>query len=525
MALSTARRTLLLSFVSAGLVLAPTPFDVASAQSGQAVERAIKSTTDSRELRSFYKARGYRPLWIEDGHVLPAAGALVELIASVEADGLDPERYRPRRLVEALDSAQGGSSRALARAEALLSDTFVALVRDMRRPTDIGMVYVDKELAPAAPGASAALKAAAAAPSLENYVQRLGWMHPIYAQLRRGLGDYHYSWGGGGGIDVPAGPPIKPGATGERVRALQQRLGLDPTGEYDADVANALRGFQSAHGLPSDGVAGPRTIAALNEDGGSREDVIRLNLERARSLPADPRQRHVIVDAASARLWMYEDGRVVDSMKVVVGKPSEQTPMMAGFIRYASVNPYWNLPPDLARKRVAEPALKKGPSFVRANRFEVLSDFTPNAKPLDPKSVDWAEVASGRKELPIRKLPGKDNAMGKMKFMLPNDLGIYLHDTPERELFAKEERRFSSGCVRVEDAQRLAKWLFGRPLVVKTDTPEQQVNLPQPVPVFITYLTASPTEKGIAFRRDPYNRDAGQMARLGVSRTRMAELE
>jgi murein L,D-transpeptidase YcbB/YkuD len=516
---------MLLGLVATGLVLAPLPLDAARAQSGAAIERAVKSATESRELRAFYKSRGYRPLWIEDGHVSPAAGELVELIASAELDGLDPERYRPRRLVEALDSAQGGSPRALARAEAFLSEAFVALVRDMRRPADIGMVYIDKELAPAAPASLAVLRAAAAAPSLEAYVQRLGWMHPIYAELRRGLGDFHYKWGGSGDVEVPAGPPLKPGATGTRVRMLQQRLGLDATGEYDAQVASALRAFQSAHGLPSDGVAGPRTIAALNQGGGSREDTIRLNLERARSLPADPRQRHIVVDAASARLWAYENGRVVDTMKVVVGKPDEQTPMLAGFIRYASVNPYWNLPPDLARKRVAEPALKRGPGYVRANRFEVLSDFSPHAKPLDPKTVDWAAVASGRKELPIRKLPGKDNAMGRMKFMLPNDLGIYLHDTPERELFAKEERRFSSGCVRVEDAQRLAKWLFGRPLVVKTDKPEQQVNLPQPVPVFITYLTASPSTNGIVFKQDAYNRDAAQMARLGVGRSRVAALE
>jgi murein L,D-transpeptidase YcbB/YkuD len=501
------------------------PADIAQAQSGQAVERAIKSAADSRELRAFYKPRGYRPLWIEDGHVSPAAGALVELIASAEADGLDPERYRPRRLVEALDDAQGGSAKALARAEAALSEAFVALVRDMRRPTDIGMRYIDKDLAPTTPSGVAVLRAAAAAPSLENYVQRLGWMHPLYGELRRGLGDYQYSWGGGAGMEVPAGPPLKLGATGSRVQVLRDRLGLDADGEFDAEVVKALRAFQGAHGLPVDGIAGARTIAALNEGGGNREDVIRLNMERARVLPADPRQRHIVVDVASARLYVYEDGGVRDTMKVVVGKPTEQTPMLAGYIRHAMVNPYWNLPPDLARKRVAEPALKKGPSFVKANRFEVLSDYSADAKPLDPKTVDWAAVAAGRKELPIRKLPGKDNAMGKMKFMLPNDLGIYLHDTPERELFAKEQRLFSSGCVRVEDAPRLAKWLFGRSLVVKTDAPEQQVNLPQPVPVFITYLTASPATKGIAFRQDTYNRDPAQMARLGVGRSRMAALE
>jgi murein L,D-transpeptidase YcbB/YkuD len=130
--------------------------------------------------------------------------------------------------------------------------------------------------------------------------------------------------------------------------------------------------------------------------------------------------------------------------------------------------------------------------------------------------VDWKAVAAGRQELPVRQVPGRDNAMGKMKFMFPNDLGIYLHDTPEKELFRKADRRFSSGCVRVEDAPRLAKWLFGKPLPVKAGGREQRVNLPEPVPVYITYLTAAPEGQTIAFRPDVYNRDQAQMARLGA---------
>ena len=118
----------------------------------------------------------------------------------------------------------------------------------------------------------------------------------------------------------------------------------------------------------------------------------------------------------------------------------------------------------------------------------------------------------------MRQLPGKDNAMGKMKFMLPNDLGIYLHDTPEKALFNKEARRFSSGCVRLEDAPRLAKWLFGKPLSPKAGGSEQRVNMPQPVPVYITYLTAAPSGQGIAFRQDAYNRDSAQLAQLDGGR-------
>jgi murein L,D-transpeptidase YcbB/YkuD len=187
--------------------------------------------------------------------------------------------------------------------------------------------------------------------------------------------------------------------------------------------------------------------------------------------------------------------------------------MMAGLIRFAMVNPYWNLPPDLARVRAKE-VLGKGVAYLKANRYEVLSDWSDDARVLDPKTVDWKAVADGRLELPMRQLPGNNNAMGKMKFMFPNEQGIYLHDTPERALFAKADRRQSSGCVRVEDAARLARWLFGKPLTPKVGAPEQQVNMPEPVPVYITYLTAAPEGATIAFRSDVYNRDGLHLAKL-----------
>jgi murein L,D-transpeptidase YcbB/YkuD len=247
--------------------------------------------------------------------------------------------------------------------------------------------------------------------------------------------------------------------------------------------------------------------------GGQQEQLLRINLDRARALPANPGRRYILVDAASARLTMYENGRVRDSMKVVVGKSNEQTPMMAGLIRFAMVNPYWNIPPDLVKIRVAPGVLGKGVSFLKTKGYEVTADWSDDTKVVDPKTVDWKAVAAGRLELPVRQIPGKDNAMGKMKFMFPNDLGIYLHDTPEKELFRKADRRFSSGCVRVEDAPRLAKWLFGKPLTVKAGGREQRVDLP--VPVYITYLTAAPEGQTIAFRPDVYKRDNVQMARLG----------
>jgi murein L,D-transpeptidase YcbB/YkuD len=247
----------------------------------------------------------------------------------------------------------------------------------------------------------------------------------------------------------------------------------------------------------------------------AQQRIIRANLERARAIPANPGRRYIVVDAAGARLWMFEDGQVHDSMRVIVGKPSQKTPIMAGLIRFTALNPYWNIPPDLVPTRVAKHVLKEGTGFLRRDRLQLLSDWSDGAHRLDPAKVDWRKVAAGRQLLRVRQLPGPGNMLGSMKFMMPNDLDIYLHDTPDKASFAAADRRLSSGCVRVEDAARLARWLYeGRP-PVPSGAAEQRVDLPEPVPVYITYLTAFPTGKGgIAFQQDVYGRDAALLARL-----------
>ena len=237
---------------------------------------------------------------------------------------------------------------------------------------------------------------------------------------------------------------------------------------------------------------------------GPEEALIRLNLDRARILPG-PWTRHVVVDAASARLWYYQDGKQQGTMRVVVGAPETPTPMLAGMIRYATLNPYWNVPSDLVQNRIA-PKMLKGASFARM-RYQALTDWSATAQPLNASRIDWAAVASGQQEVRVRQLPGGANAMGRMKFMFPNDQGIYLHDTPDKSLMKKPARHFSNGCIRLEDAPRLGKWFFGKALAASSKQPEQQMPLPEPVPVYLTYLTVTPTEHDIGFLDDPYGRD------------------
>jgi murein L,D-transpeptidase YcbB/YkuD len=245
--------------------------------------------------------------------------------------------------------------------------------------------------------------------------------------------------------------------------------------------------------------------------------LIAANLARLRAIPALNNGRHILVDTASAQLFMYENGRVVDTMKVVVGKPEMATPMMAGTIRTAVLNPYWNVPEDLVRSNIAANVLSRGVAYLRSGGYQVLSDYSANPRVLDARKIDWQAVREGRQQVRVRQLPGAANFMGKVKFEFPNAQGIYLHDTPDKHLMAEDARQFSSGCVRLEDAARLHQWLMGTALPARMREVEQEVQLPQNVPVYITYLTAMPEGGTIAFHHDPYARDGVQFAALDGS--------
>ena len=392
------------------------------------------------ELHSFYAARQFRPLWIEDGVPNAAADTLLRLSDTAQYDGLSRKSLRVDDLLSALRRTRSGTPKDLVRAELALSRTLAAYVQGTRIARDSGMSYQNSLLAPVVPSIGSALGEAAKADSLDEYLDEMRWMHPLYGQLRAAL----------------AARELDPAAT-------QQ---------------------------------------------------VQLNLERARALPANPAPRYVLIDAAGASLSMYENGRVVDTMRVVVGKPSQPTPMIAGELSSAILNPYWNVPPDLVRDRIAYNVNAKGLGYLKTGGYQVLSDWTDDAKVINPAKVDWKAVEAGTREQRVRQLPGRANFMGKVKFTFPNNLGIYLHDTPDKALLKEDARQASSGCVRLEDASRLGRWLFGKTLVPKKGAVEQTVSLDQTVPVYITYLTAAPEKGRIVFRDDTYDRDQTQLATL-----------
>ena len=382
----------------------------------------------------------------------------------------------------------------------------------------VDMIYIDEDLVPKAvhdngPMGDMTFAAWSGAP-----VDLFTSVNPIYTELRRGLVKYQQRWGDLPQLPIPAGPTLKPGTSGERVGMLRTRLGLSDGDSYDSALAAAVKEFQDVHGLKADGIAGTGTIEALNRGAQYYEQLIMINMERAKRLPAPEEQRkYVLVDAGDARLSMWQNGRKVDEMKVVVGKAETATPMMAAYIKYASVNPYWNVPPELVRSLIGPRIVAQGVKYLTDREYQVMTDYSDDAKLIDPNSVDWQAVVDGREEVRLRRLPSPANSMGMMKFMLPNYFGIYLHDSPEKEHFTKNELWISNGCVRVEDYKRLAKFLFdGSVPQGRNPKVEEEVDLPKPVPVYMTYLTAQPTADGVKFLEDHYGRDAHLMERFGT---------
>jgi hypothetical protein len=199
--------------------------------------------------------------------------------------------------------------------------------------------------------------------------------------------------------------------------------------------------------------------------------------------------------------------------------------MLAALIRYANVNPYWNLPWDLVQTLIAPRVVDQGVTYLKDRGYQVLDSWEDDAKLVDPETVDWPAVAAGKVELRMRQLPGPANSMGEIKFMMPNEFGIYLHDTPNKALFAQDDRWLSNGCVRVEDARRLARWIFGDMPQGKDPSTEERVELKKPVPVYITYLTVGAEPGGLAFRADPYDRNAAVLARFDADGDGMSDAE
>ena len=341
--------------------------------------------------------------------------------------------------------------------------------------------------------------------------------------LENALSQYRQLAAQGGWPQVPVGPTLHEGDQDERIPLLRERLVASadlaaPAGHqgdlFDGLLKEAVQRFQTRHGLTADGVVGIRTLTALNVPIAERIRQLAASLERCQPLPSLLERRHILVNIADFTLKLYEDGKLLLSMPVIVGKTYRQTPVFNGRISSLVLNPSWEVPHSIAIKDIL-PKIKKDPGYLNQLHLRVFQGWKTSAE-MDPSTIAWTGLSPARFPYRLRQDPGPANALGRVKFLFPNPYDVYLHDTPARELFQKDARAFSSGCIRIAKPLDLAVYLLQGTRLSSMDAltaalsreKTQSVALPLPIAVHIAYMTAWVDREGtIQFRPDIYNRD------------------
>jgi len=295
---------------------------------------------------------------------------------------------------------------------------------------------------------------------------------------------------------------------------LNARYGADHD-EYENTIKEAVRRFQHRHGLKVDGIVGPATLKTMNVPVEERIRQIALNLKRYRWVHQDLGKRYIFINIANYELSAVENDKTVLAMRVVVGKIERPTPVFSDTMTYLVFNPYWYIPNTIATEDLF-PLVQQDPTLLAKKNIKIIQGIGKKAMELDPLNIEMIKANFSNYTFKFRQDPGPQNPLGKVKFMLPNKFGVYIHDTTSRQIFLKNKRTFSSGCIRIENPLGLAefvlrgdqKWDRHQITVAIEKGERQKVALPQPIPVHIVYLTAWADENGtVQFRNDIYQND------------------
>lgn len=481
------------------------------------------------ELPRFYERRGFTPAWVESGRLTASADNLIAALERADREGLNPEDYhlaRIRELTEAVsvsvtDTAVDTAERTtLADLDLLLTDAFLLYGAHLvaGRVDPVG-IHPEWNAAARDTDLVAVLESALMTGTIGTALEDLLPAHPGYARLRDALARHRAVAADGGWPMVP-GRTLRPGDRGSDVAVLKRRLALggdlaaaDASGDvYDAAVTAAVQRFQRRHALTADGVMGLSTSALLNVTAADRIHQIELNLERWRWLPRDLGARHVVVNIAGFDVQLVEGDSTVFRSRAVVGQGYRRTPVFSDRMSYLVLNPTWTIPPNILEVDKL-PLIRLDAGYLARNNIRV---FGPDGREVDPSTVDWSAM-TGNTRHRLRMDPGPENPLGRIKFMFPNPHHVYLHDTPERDLFDRTNRAFSSGCIRVENPLELAAlllrdgggWSRARIEEALSRPGEQTIPLSRPVPVHLLYWTVWVESDGaVNFRPDVYGRDA-----------------
>ncbi|OGP60813.1 MAG: hypothetical protein A2V65_06455 [Deltaproteobacteria bacterium RBG_13_49_15] len=484
-------------------------------------------------IPQFYQNRGWAPAWIaSDGSLTGNVRELINALQSSPLEGLSPEIYhlqKVQNLVSDMHLSRPGLDPDrffhLAELDILLTDSFLLYASHLRsgrvNPETIHTEWVafHTEI-----DLSAILTSALINGRISETLFQLNPPHPGYRRLKDALHNYRRIALAGEWEQIHSGPALKTGEKDPRVIMLRKRLKIsedfpEPIPEepsfFDAKLEQALKRFQRRHGLEADGVAGKNTLNELNKSIEQRIRQIELNMERWRWIPHDLGRRYILVNIADFVLEVVEEGNPILDMRVVVGRDYRRTPVFSETMKYIVLNPFWEVPFSIAVKDKL-PLIQKDTAYLSKNNFRVFNGWEENAREIDPYSIDWSSIGRHNFIYRLRQEPGPENALGQIKFMFPNRFSVYLHHTPQRELFNRTVRTFSSGCIRIEKPLDLAAYVLGndpqwsvegiRKAIEAGDN--RTIFLKHPIPVHLLYWTAWVDPDGVVnFWEDVYDRD------------------
>jgi murein L,D-transpeptidase YcbB/YkuD len=475
-------------------------------------------------LPRVYDATGGHLLWDDPGR----RADLLDAIRGVAADGLVPDDYHLAAL-----EALGAEDPLDTDDDLLATDAFVMLISHLA----LGKVDAVR----LEPNWSLPLSTARQRTAFDAIVAALGSgrireaanearpHHYLYERGRAALARYRALAAAGGWETLPAGPRLEPDARDPRVPLLRRRLALDgdlPSADgddrYDAAVAAGVRAFQKRQGLAPDGVLGDGTRLAFNVPVGARIDTLRLNLERGRWVLNDIGEGDlVVVDIAGFGVRYVRDRRVIWRGRAIVGRTYRQTPVFRAEISRVVLNPTWTVPPSILAKDVL-PAMQRGEDALGHKHLDL---YDRDGRPVDSTTIDWSATAPRRFPYVLRQAAGESNALGRVKIDFDNPYAVYLHDTPARELFARDDRAFSSGCIRIDRPVEFAALVLQDPVAWNAATLQgvidsgvtRTIPLARRVPILVMYWTAEANDDGfVTFRRDLYGRDARLLRQLDL---------
>ncbi|MBW3129406.1 L,D-transpeptidase family protein [Hymenobacter profundi] len=513
-------------------------------------EPAFKSQLDW--AKKFYKARDYRLGWFKNHEVVPQAKKLLEVINQAGDEGLDPQKYKIKnfdKLFAELDKARGDTTQRNSlekQIDVALSGTYFTWASDFYRGTvnPREVKNIDWDVKRNKIKLHKALMTILQERESTYPYYEFEPLHPEYDRLKKALAEYRTIQRNGGWPTLPAGTKLKPGDTSPAVALLRRRL-LDEPGtpaqdvatpvqtvanngpsngpapapaaqQYDSELVAAVKKFQQQTGQRTDGVVGGETLRLLNIPLDKRIDQIVLNMERWRWIPKRFEQNYLLVNIPDYKLHVVEEGKEVMNMNVIVGKTLNATPVFSDKVEYVVLAPYWNVPFSIIDKEMRPKLVANPQAYLDRLDMEVVKGWGAKATPIDPTTVDWANLTQANWKYTLRRRPGPKNDLGDVKFIFPNSNDIYLHDTPHDELFSQTKRNFSHGCVRVAEPIKLATYLlrnkpgYDENTILSTigERQEKYITLPEKLPVYLVYFTAWVDDAGhLNFRDDIYGHD------------------